>query len=113
MVSMSARGLLLLDFDDFASFVLTAVRADAVGQLGLVAVRALREAGRLQGVVRAARGGPLGGVSTFRIRHFSKTSLLDHLISNLRSAPQRSWCSSAQPHSVSFRFLPQAGQMPL
>ena len=66
-----SQGLLLLDFDDFASLVLTAVRADAVGQLGLVAVRALRKAGRLQGVVRAAGGSPFGGVSTFRIRHFS------------------------------------------
>jgi hypothetical protein len=69
-----SQRLLLLDFDYFASLVLAAVRANPVGQFGLVAVRTFRQAGRLQRIVRAAAVRPPLGVSTFRIRHFFKTS---------------------------------------
>jgi len=73
----TAFSQILSDFYDFATFVLPAVRANAVGQLRLMAVRTLRKARGFQGIMGSAGGGPLGGVSTFRIRHFSKTSLLD------------------------------------
>src|ERR1019366_8026011 len=64
-------GLLLFDFDNFAAFVLPTVGADAVGQLGFVAVGALGQAGGFERIVRAAGAGPLLGVSTFGIRHIS------------------------------------------
>jgi hypothetical protein len=75
-----SQGLLLFDFDDFAPFVLAAVGANAVGQLGLVAVRTFRKAGRLQRIVGAAGGGPFGGVSAFWIRHFFLKPLLISLL---------------------------------
>src|ERR1019366_8883864 len=74
MVSMSARPLLLHDFDHFAALVLPAMRAYTVRELGLVAVGTFRQAGRLQRIVRAAVAGPPLGVSAFGIRHFFSTS---------------------------------------
>ena len=44
-VHWRSRHLFLLDFDDFAAFILAAMRADAVRQLRLVAVGALRKPG--------------------------------------------------------------------
>ena len=61
--------LLLHHLDNFAAFIFSAVRANAMRQLGLVAIRALRKAGLLQRVVRTARGSALLGMSSFRIRH--------------------------------------------
>src|ERR1017187_507613 len=111
--------LLLFDFDNFAAFILPAVGADAVGQLGFVAVGALGQAGGFERIVRAAGAGPLLGVSTFGIRHISFSTNLSsssrmYQISSLRSASRRwSWISVRQAHSTSFRFLPQTGQIPL
>src|ERR1017187_5055291 len=111
--------LLLFDFDNFAAFVLPTMGADAVGQLGFVAVGALGQAGGFERIVRAAGAGPLPGVSTFGIRHISFSTNLSsssrmYQISSLRSASRRwSWISVRQSHSASFRFLPQAGQIPL
>ena len=45
---------LFFDFDDFTAFVVTAVRADSVGQAHLAAVAALHQVCRFQGVVRPA-----------------------------------------------------------
>ncbi len=47
--------LLLHHLDNFATLILHAVRAYAVRQLRLVAIRALRQAGLLQRVVRTPR----------------------------------------------------------
>jgi hypothetical protein len=63
--------LFLLDFNNFPALVLPAMGAHAVRLLGLVAVRALRHAGPLQGIVRAPVASAPLGVSTFRIRHIS------------------------------------------
>jgi hypothetical protein len=52
--------LLLRDFDHFAAFILTAMRARAMRQLLLVAVGTLGESGLLELVVRAAVA-PAGG----------------------------------------------------
>src|SRR5436305_13317741 len=91
MVSIFGRRLFLGHFDDFAALVLPAFGADAVRQFGFVTVRAFRQPGRLQRIVGAAGGGPLVGVSAFRIRHFLKPQkIFDYVNSSLRSAPQRS-----------------------
>ena len=45
----------VLDGDDFAAFVVAALRADAVRHLGLMALRTGRERLRFEEVVRAAR----------------------------------------------------------
>jgi hypothetical protein len=65
----TAYGLLLGDFDDFASFVGTAVKADAVRERGFAALGALREAGRLEVIVGAAGAAPAFGMAAFWIRH--------------------------------------------
>ena len=44
MKTDGAGRLFLGDLDHFAAFVAAAMRADAVGQLGLVAIRALGDA---------------------------------------------------------------------
>jgi hypothetical protein len=54
-----------------ATLVCPALLACTVGELALVAVRTLGEAGRGQEVVAAALGSPLFGVAPFRIRHCS------------------------------------------
>ena len=61
--------------EDFAALVLSALLADAVGQLALVAVGALRGAGGSEEVVAAAFGGALLGVAAFRIRHCCSLSI--------------------------------------
>jgi hypothetical protein len=61
--------LLFSDFDDFAAFIFSAVRANAMGQFGLVAIGALGQNGPAQRVVRAAGGGAALGVTSFWIRH--------------------------------------------
>src|SRR3954462_973834 len=55
--------------DDFASLVLTALGADAMGKLALMAVGALRSADRGEEVVGAALGGTLLGVAAFGVLH--------------------------------------------
>jgi hypothetical protein len=72
----TAGTLFLFDFHYFAPLVLPAMRARPVGQLLLVAVRALGEAGRLQFVMRAAIAPAGGGMSSFRVRHFSILRIL-------------------------------------
>ena len=52
-----------------AALVLSALGAGAMGKLLLVAVRALRQAGRGEEVVGAAIGGAARRVAPFRIRH--------------------------------------------
>jgi len=66
--------LFCFDFDDVPSPVLAAVRASAVGQLRLVAIRAFGQARPLQRIVSAPFGCPGLGVSSFRIRHFTTLS---------------------------------------
>jgi hypothetical protein len=56
---------------DGSALVLAALAAGAVGQLALVAVGALGEAGGGEEVVAAALGSPLLGVAPFWIRHCS------------------------------------------
>ena len=58
-----------LSCEDGATLVLTALAAGTVGQLALVAVGALGEAGGRKEVMAAALGGALFGVAPFRIRH--------------------------------------------
>jgi hypothetical protein len=57
--------------ENIAALVRTALTAGNVGQLTLVAVWALGEAGGSQKVVAAALGSPLLGVAPFWIRHCS------------------------------------------
>src|SRR6266540_3751392 len=59
----------VFDGDDFAAFVVAALRADPVRQLGLVALRARRRRLRFEEVVRAARAGAGLGMAAFRIWH--------------------------------------------
>ena len=107
-------GLLFGDFDDFTALVLAALRAGAVRQLRLVAVRALGDAGQAQVIVRAAgRGAPLG-VSTFRIRHLV-SSFYCFRVPNFKSrnAVQRSSTSFvSQWQWPVFLFSPHCGQIP-
>src|SRR5208283_4435604 len=76
MVTMLGRWLLLLDFHYFAALVLSAVRAHAVRQLGLMTVGAFGHPGSFQRIMRAASLGPPRGVASFRIRHFSTSKSL-------------------------------------
>jgi len=57
--------------EDVASLVGPALAADDMGELALVAVGALGEAGWGEEVVAAALGSPLFGVAPFWIRHCS------------------------------------------
>jgi hypothetical protein len=57
------------DRKNVAALVGATLAAGAVRKLALVAVRALREAGRCQKIVAAALGSPLLGVAPFWIRH--------------------------------------------
>jgi hypothetical protein len=61
--------LLSSGFNHFTAFVLTAVRADPMGQFGLVAVRALGKSGFGEGIVRAPFLGACIRVASFRVRH--------------------------------------------
>ena len=61
--------LVLVNRSRLASAVVPAVGAHAVRLLRLVAVRALAQPNRLEGVVRAALGRPRFGMSSFWIRH--------------------------------------------
>jgi hypothetical protein len=63
--------LLRSSFNDFAAFVLATVRANAMRNLRFVAVGAFGMRGLAQGIVCAARLGPLVGVSSFRIGHLN------------------------------------------
>jgi hypothetical protein len=64
------RSLLgFLGFKHGAALVLAALGAGVMGQLLLVAIGALRDAGGGQEVVGAAVGGAARGVAPFRIRH--------------------------------------------
>jgi hypothetical protein len=58
------------DLNHFTALVLAAMRAGAVGQLGLMAVGALGFSERGQMVVGPPGGGPFLRVSAFRIGHF-------------------------------------------
>src|ERR1035438_9192270 len=71
MVTMLGRWLLLLDFHYFAALVLSAVRANAMRQLGLMTVGAFGHPGSFQRIMRTAILGPPRRVASFRIRHFS------------------------------------------
>ena len=59
------------DREDVTTFIRTAFAAGTVGQLALVAVGALGEAGGGEEVVAAALGSALLGVAPFWIRHCS------------------------------------------
>src|ERR1035437_6928090 len=74
-----------LDCDHFATLVLSALAADAVGKLTLVAVGALGGADRGEEVVAAPLCGALLGVAAFRIRHCSFPFM----------GPMRSWIMRA------------------
>ena len=67
----SVSALLLRYFNNFPAFVPAAMRAGAVGELRLMAIRALGYARRTQGIMSAAiRGAPFG-VSSLRVWHFA------------------------------------------
>src|SRR5262249_23985100 len=70
--------LLFGDFDNFASLILAAMRADAVGDLGLVAIGAFRLRGPPQAVMCPAFTRAGCGVSSFRIRHSGTSKFLPH-----------------------------------
>src|ERR1035438_1103304 len=76
MVTMLGGWLLLLDFHDFAALVLSAVRAHAMRQLGLMTVGAFGHPGRFQRIVRTAILCPSRRVASFRIRHFGTSKIL-------------------------------------
>src|SRR5690349_6597221 len=69
--SIYAEALLFAYCANLAAAVMTTVRADDVGWLELLTLRAGTKRHRLQRVVRAALGRPRLGVSAFRIRHVS------------------------------------------
>src|ERR1051326_8557180 len=65
----------VFDGDDFATFVVAALRADPVRQLGLVALRARRRRLRFEEVVRAARAGAGLRMAAFWVWHRSTPGL--------------------------------------
>ena len=77
----------------------------------------IRPPGSAQRIVRAARRGAAGRVSSFRIRHDRFPSVypcLRPVCLKVLSAAQRSSAGSTGNRTPpSFRFLPQTGQMPL
>ena len=111
------RDLFFLDRARLAAAVIAAVSADLVRHLGLVALRALAEAHRLQRIVRAALGRPRLGVSSFWIWHllvFRRSSQLSaFLFSFFRAASLGSSQSRLQPQVSTFRFVPQTTHSPL
>src|ERR1700722_19355526 len=123
MVSMAGGGLLLLDLDHFAALILSAVRADTMGELGFMTVGTFGHSRRLQRIVRAAILGAPVGVASFWIRHFSTSRILPRMGGDFQSvsrfrrsrrAAQRApACSSLQSHGVSLRFLPHDEQIAL
>jgi hypothetical protein len=66
---MERSALHLVDGDDLAPFVEAAARADPVWKLGLMALRAEAQSGRLQVVVRATRVAAGLRVAALGIRH--------------------------------------------
>src|SRR5262245_25532045 len=81
--SSSVRRRTLLCVDRLLALVVPAARAHAVRLLGFVAVRALRERGRRQRVVRAALVASGLAVSPLGIRH----GLLHFLLEGLEGLP--------------------------
>src|SRR5579863_2674805 len=71
MKTDGAELLFLGDLDHFAAFVAAAVRAGAMRQFGLVAIRALGDARDSQRIVGPAGGSAPLGVSSFRIWHLN------------------------------------------
>src|SRR5678815_1958462 len=70
MVCMAGgTGLLFGDLNHFAALVLAAVRANAMGQLGFVAVGAVGHSGAGQVIMGPPHGGPPLGMSSFWIWH--------------------------------------------
>jgi hypothetical protein len=69
IVVIEGESLLFGDFDDLAAFILAAVRANAVGNLGFVAIGTLGENRAGQRVVRPAGGGTALGMTSFWVRH--------------------------------------------
>src|SRR6476620_3883552 len=67
---MADTCLRLVDRPHLTAAVVPAMRADAVWQFGLVALRTLAAANRLQGVVRPALGRPGLRMSSLGIRHY-------------------------------------------
>jgi hypothetical protein len=62
--------LFFRNLDHFTALIAAAVRAGAMGKLGLMAIGALGAAGYLQMIVGAAGGGALLGMASFGIWHF-------------------------------------------
>ncbi len=62
--------LLCGGFDYFTALVLAALHANTVRNLRFAAVGALGGSRLPQGIMGTARCGALGGMSSFRIRHF-------------------------------------------
>src|SRR5688500_5952391 len=71
MASMAIRRLGLFDGLDLAALVVAAVGADVVRRLRLLALRTGANRHGVQGVVRAALGGPGLRMPPFRIRQLS------------------------------------------
>jgi hypothetical protein len=68
-VRRDSDALFLGDFDYFAAFIASAMRAGPMGQFRFVTIGTLGAAGNRQRIVRAAGRGPALGVSSFWIRH--------------------------------------------
>src|ERR1043165_3066481 len=84
--AMRTTPFMSLDFfdgDNFAAFVVSALRADPVRQLGLVTLRARRRRLRFEEVVRAARAGAGLGMAAFWIWHRSTPGLNVFLLRQL------------------------------
>jgi hypothetical protein len=58
-----------LHFEDFAVLIVSALGADVMGPLALVAVGALRKRAGGDGIVGAAKGGAPFGVAALWVRH--------------------------------------------
>jgi hypothetical protein len=70
-----AGGLCFGDLDHIASLVFSAMRANTVWELLIMAIRALGQAGGFQRVMGTPRGSAALRVSAFGIWHFSIPSL--------------------------------------
>jgi hypothetical protein len=122
MVTMWGGWLLLLDFHYFAALVLSAVRAYAMRQLGLMAVGTFGHPRRFQRIVRAAilvraRSGVVSDSAFRYLKEFTPElrgfQIVFRSFRPWRAAHRAPACSSLQSHGVSLRLAPHVGQIPL
>lgn len=103
--------------DGFAPAIISAMRAGLMGQLGFVAMRALRELGPRKMIVRPAAVAPRLGMSSFWVRHLFSDSFRrppgsGGALYSSRAANGESPRPFGQLQEVRFRSAPQTGHKP-